>query len=658
MNRADAKGTHGRGAEGATRFRRLERTRSPRRRSADAGSAQRTLRSLLWVPVALGVYGSPARVGANTGDRCGPRSVHVESDGRLLVLCEKSGSVVRIDPDAGTVSEPVPLCAGPFDLTRHSDGKRVYVSCRESQEILEVEASDLHVLRRLPLRGDPTGVAVSADGRRLYAAVHSLDQIVVLDLGGGVERARLAAGNGPEYVRLDMRSGRVFVTNLLTNPVSTDQPCRSEITIIDDVSGQVVERVSLENASALRGIDFSPDGTLAIVALTRPKNLVPMVEVARGWVITNGFAALPLSGDGSPTQLLVDLPNRGFADVGAVTFALDGKKVYLASAGGDTVIAIEIEKLRGVIEEARSGAIPRPADHLGLSRRYVTARIGVGADPESLATSGDGRVVYVANRLDDSVSVIDATTDEVVRTIAIDDPPPPDQTLLGERHFHSAARTFQQQFSCVSCHPDRGLDALQYDLEPDGMGENIVDNRNLRGIEGTGPFKWAGTNPDIVTQCGTRTAKWITRTGWLTSVQVVELAAYISSIPPVFNPYQGGEDQLSPAQQRGKRLFERTVDNQGRPLADTERCDFCHSGPHFTDGRKFDVGTKGPRDSGAMFDTAHLTNIFESAPYLHDGRARTLEELWTRFNPDGLHGLSSDWTKQQLNDLVEYLKSL
>ena len=63
-------------------------------------------------------------------------------------------------------------------------------------------------------------------------------------------------------------------------------------------------------------------------------------------------------------------------------------------------------------------------------------------------------------------------------------------------------------------------------------------------------------------------------------------------------------------------------------------------------------------DSKAEFDTAHLTNIFESAPFLHDGRAATLEEIWTIHNPGDRHGISSDWTKRQLNDLVEYLKSL
>jgi len=66
-------------------------------------------------------------------------------------------------------------------------------------------------------------------------------------------------------------------------------------------------------------------------------------------------------------------------------------------------------------------------------------------------------------------------------------------------------------------------------------------------------------------------------------------------------------------------------------------------------------------DTGARkraFDTPHLNNIYDSAPYLHNGAAPTLEEIWTRFDQLGLHGTTGDLTRQQLNDLIAYLKSL
>jgi cytochrome c peroxidase len=233
-------------------------------------------------------------------------------------------------------------------------------------------------------------------------------------------------------------------------------------------------------------------------------------------------------------------------------------------------------------------------------------------------------------------------------------PPPEDKTARGDRLFHTATATFAGQFSCSSCHPHGAHDGLRYDLEPDGIGQNFVDNRNLRGIAGTAPFKWTGTNPDITTQCGSRTAKWIFRTSGFPTRDVVIVSDFIRDMPAVRSPYLMPEGQLSPAQRRGKAFFERTTTNNGDPIPVENRCTTCHAGPKFTDQRQTDIGSTGLLDTHVEYDNAHLNSVFASPPYLHDGRAMTLEEIWTRFNDDDKHGISSDWTKRQLNDLVEY----
>jgi len=96
----------------------------------------------------------------------------------------------------------------------------------------------------------------------------------------------------------------------------------------------------------------------------------------------------------------------------------------------------------------------------------------------------------------------------------------------------------------------------------------------------------------------------------------------------------------------------------GKPIPHIEQCHNCHSGPYFTNRNSFDVGTKSHLDTQGTFDVPHLNNIYETPPYLHDGRADTLEEIWTRFNPNDHHGRTNDMTKDQLNDLIEYLKTL
>ena len=70
------------------------------------------------------------------------------------------------------------------------------------------------------------------------------------------------------------------------------------------------------------------------------------------------------------------------------------------------------------------------------------------------------------------------------------------------------------------------------------------------------------------------------------------------------------------------------------------------------DRLKADVGTSGG------FDTPHLTGVGMSPPYLHDGRALSLEEIWTVHSPEDTHGITNDLDKVQLNDLILYLRTL
>jgi cytochrome c peroxidase len=70
------------------------------------------------------------------------------------------------------------------------------------------------------------------------------------------------------------------------------------------------------------------------------------------------------------------------------------------------------------------------------------------------------------------------------------------------------------------------------------------------------------------------------------------------------------------------------------------------------------VGTGKKTDRSPFIDVPQLTNVAYSSPYLHDGSARSMEEIWTIFNPNDTHGFTNDLTKDELNDLIEYLRTL
>jgi cytochrome c peroxidase len=70
------------------------------------------------------------------------------------------------------------------------------------------------------------------------------------------------------------------------------------------------------------------------------------------------------------------------------------------------------------------------------------------------------------------------------------------------------------------------------------------------------------------------------------------------------------------------------------------------------------VGSGKAIDRSPLIDVPQLSDVAYSPPYLHDGSARSLEEIWTIFNPKDTHGVTNDLTKDELNDLIEYLRTL
>jgi YVTN family beta-propeller protein len=410
------------------------------------------------------------------------------------------------------------------------------------------------------------------------------------------------------------------------------------------------------DANLIQGVAFAPSGDFALATLIRTKNLVPMSRNVQGWIITNGIGVLwP---DGRVDQLLLDEFNDFFADPTDVVFSPDGRYAFVTGGGAQQVAVIAVDRLLGLLQrsspEVRAEVLP---NHLGRSAEFVVKRIGVGLSPRGMAVSPDGRYVYVADALDDAVSVIDVAKQERVRVLELGGPTEITQARVGERIFHDARYTFARQFACHSCHPDGHIDGVTYDIEPDGLGVNPVDNRTLRGINDTSPFKWEGTNPTLKRQCGPRLAAFFTRGDPFTAEQAAALDRYIVTIQRPPNRYRTTAE-LNPAQRRGKALFERESDRSGNALAPTERCVFCHAPPYFTNRNQYNVGTAGPMDTHGAFDVPHLNNIYDSPPYLHDGRAHSLEEIWTLYNPHDKHGRTNDLTKLELNDLIEYLKTL
>ncbi len=587
-----------------------------------------------------------------------PVNLAFRPDGReVWAACQASGSVVVVDAVKRVKLAEIPVGGQATGLAFSPDGATAYVTSRLDDSVAVVDVAARRVVRRHPVADEPHGIAVDPTGKALFVMGTAFDAVSVVDVATGKETKRLAASRNPWAAALSPDGSRLLVTNALSRFVPFRTPPVSEVTVIDVASQRVEDRRVVPEANLLLGVAWHPSGEFALATLNRTKNLVPMTRILQGWTITNGLAVLWR--DGRVDQVLLDEPQRYFADVTDIAVAPDGKRAFVTSAGTDQVAIIDLDRLVGLVRRSsdadRRDLLP---NWLGASSEFVVARVPVKSNPRGVAVAPDGASAWVANTLDDSLSVIDVARGVVVARVDLDGPRERTHLRWGEQLFHSAGVTFQRQFACATCHPDGHVDGLTYDIEADGIGVSPVDNRTLRGIYDTDPFKWEGTNATLARQCGARLAVFFTRASPFTPDELRAVNDYTVTIPRPPNRHRPLGAPLSEAQRRGKVLFERTRTNDGREIPPEGRCAFCHFPPYFTDRQRRDVGTKHPSDRQGSFDVPHLSNIYDSAPYLHNGIANTLEEIWTVHNPYDTHGYTNDMTKDQLNDLIAFLKTL
>jgi YVTN family beta-propeller protein len=528
-----------------------------------------------------------------------------------------------------------------------------------------VGVEPLKVIRELPAGFEPNAAIADAEGRFLYVANRMGNDVSVIDLARGVESKRLLAGRGAAYLSLSPDGRRIYCTHIYPQPGGFREPPESEVTVIDTRRQVVVERERLHNVAGVFHVASADHGRLVIAAQLRPKNLIPLAHVEHGWVFGNSLSLFgpdiddALGGDiGEVVQVPLDELDRYYTPPFALAVSPGGQQLFISTTGSDSVTVIEIPKLMEFVRAAGTEQRKNMANDLSASANYVTARIPVGKAPEGLALSPDGRRLYVANRMDDTLSVVDTASRRQVSTISLGHAAKLTPERRGEAIFFSARYAFQGHFGCANCHIEGTIDELSWDLEPDGFGMNIVSNRLLEDIADTAPYKWDGSNPDIETECGPRTEKFIYRAQGFSKAELEDLVKYVKAIPLRPNRFLRKDGELTAQQQRGQAIFQRTRAKNGTPVDESGQCFFCHSGPHYTNRLQMDVGTGKPTDTSPVIDVPQLDNVAIHGPYLHDGSARTLEEIWTVFNPHDRHGVTNDLSKDELNDLIEYLKTL
>lgn len=269
-------------------------------------------------------------------------------------------------------------------------------------------------------------------------------------------------GLRPQVIRLSP-DGAILVTSGKSH----------ELVVVEPVSGQVLQNVSLPGESApdaapvsthilepdkegqvsFTGLIFSPDGSRIYLSNVNGSIKVFSVDAAHR-VAPMGSLPLPSSGlksreadipaglaispDGLRLYVALNLSNRllemelpsgehlRLVDVGFAPYdvVLAGSKVYVSNWGGRLPDAnsttgpagkgtrVRVDPVRFIANEGSVSVID-------LASGRVTREILTGLHASALALTPNGRHLAVANAASDSVSIIDTRSDEIVETISL-----------------------------------------------------------------------------------------------------------------------------------------------------------------------------------------------------------------------------------------------
>lgn len=601
-----------------------------------------------------------AKVASAAPKYLGPSPMVASADGnRLAIACSDAEQVVTIDLASGKILARTDVPAEPTGLAFDGQGK-LYVTCAAPESTVCVIDAAGKIVGRFAAGHTAIGPCLAPDGKRLYVCNRFNNDVSVIELPSGKTLKRIKAVREPYVAAITPCGKTLLVANHLPNDRADSYDVAAMVTVVDTETNATSSIRLLNGSSGVRGMVVSPDGKQAYVTHILARYQMPTTQLERGWMNTNALSIIDTQSKKVVNTILLDDVDLGAAAPWGVACTADGRQVCVAHAGTHE---LSVVNMPGVMEKLAKLAAP-PAADAGAENRSLYASTTPADVPNDLAFLVDlrqrvrlpgngprgvavvGTKAYVAQYFSDSLAVVDlqAKPEKVAATIALGPEPNLSVQRRGEMLFNDATICFQHWQSCASCHPDARVDALNWDLMNDGLG-NPKNNKSMLLTHKTPPSMWTGVRP--TGEDGVRSGITHILFAVRPEEEAVAMDEYLKALKPVPSPYLLG-GQLSPKAQRGKALF----------FDEKVGCAKCHPEPEYTDLRMHDVGTEGPYDRQKTFDTPSLNECWRTAPYLHDGRYVTIKELLTKGEHVDRDGNLSKLTPQQIDELVEFVLSL
>ena len=598
---------------------------------------------------------------------------------RIWNVNPDNDSVSVIDSDGVLLAE-IAVGEKPWALARVPDANRVVVSNKAADTISVINTQSLVVedVVALPYGAQPHGIVADAAGEAYFVVLEARALVQKRDALSHAVLGELALTGTPRHASLTYDDSTLLVTNFITPPVPGEDSAEldigngaGEVFAIDPVTMTLSGTYPLTHddrfASESQGPGLPNYLNAAVVRYDNAGAYVPSKkDNILGGQLREAFG-ITFDHTVRANTSMLDLAT---GTEGALRIDFDNASLATGAAlsGGDRYLLV-------ALETSRELAI------YDLVNGFEVMRLVTGRAPQAVALSSDGRLAYVHNFMDRSVSRFDLTamietelpsSDELPLVSVVSSEALSAEVLRGKQIFYDARddRLARDNYmSCASCHNDGGQDGRVWDFTSLGEGLRNTIELNGRGDMAHGFLHWSanfdevqdfegqirtlaagsGLMSDADFEAGTRSAPLGDPKAGL-SADLDALAAYLGSLRDVDrSPYRSADGALTEAAEAGRLVFA------------AGGCGTCHTGTRFSSSGDAsalaDVGTltaaSGLRLDGPLsgIDVPTLRDVWKTPPYLHDGSAATLADAVMAHAGNTIAG-------SDLDNLVIYLKQI
>jgi YVTN family beta-propeller protein len=574
----------------------------------------------------------------------------VSPDGKSLLAANRDNDSISLVnlADRKLVNE-IAVGHHPEGVSWVGNGPLALVTLHGDDQLVFVDVPAGKVLARVKVDNEPYGVVVTRDGKKAYVTHDYPGLVSEIDIEGRKVLRTFKSGEWSRGIAIDNAEKTLYVTDFYT----------AKLHAIDIAAGKIIDTwTGHETQNLCRHVVLHPTRSKAYLS-----HIVSRVTHTEGRgaifpeVTICDLRAPKDPADKRRRSIAMDTYNGVYVTANPWETALtpDGKLIFTVYAGTDDC------NVSTVIDDDY-----REMDRIGLPFK-------VGKNPRAIRINPNGKEFYIFNTLDFAVSVYDVNSRRKEAAITLCPPPKSPDWVRGKVLFQTATLSGAKWISCSSCHPDGLTDGRTWH-----NGEGLRRVPPLLGLAHTHPLHWSADRDEVQDFEYTIRSKLMGARGLISGpikskigfnpVELEEktsgrspdldaLAIYTNSFNFRLSPHVPAPGKLSAEAERGKAIF----------FSKETNCASCHSGPFYTDSklaRPFnvhDVGTgrDDPTEKmGPKYDTPTLLGVYRNTSYLHHGKAKSLLEVLTTFNPKDEHGKTSHLGKEQKEDLVAFLKAL